>query len=109
MNSGQPLLYAADDGPNRRIDVFDSSFHLVDNLGPDAFVDPKIPQKFAPYGIQTVTAANGTQVIWVTYTALDKAQGEFVDSFSPHDRETHRDRRHLGHSVRPRQGGWLEW
>jgi len=32
---------------NRRIDVFDSNFKLA-NLGPNAFVDPKIPQKFAP-------------------------------------------------------------
>ena len=77
-------IYAADDGPNRRIDVFDSNFKLVnDQLGPDAFVDPKIPQKFAPYGIQTITDANGVQTIWVTYTALDKAQSGFVDSFTP--------------------------
>jgi uncharacterized protein (TIGR03118 family) len=83
-NGGQALLYAADDGPNRRIDVFDSNFKLVnDQLGPDAFVDPKIPQKFAPYGIQTITDANGVQTIWVTYTALDKAQSGFVDSFTP--------------------------
>jgi uncharacterized protein (TIGR03118 family) len=83
-NGGQPLLYAADDGPNRRIDVFNSAFTLVnDQLGPTAFVDPKIPQKFAPYGIQTITDANGVQTIWVTYTALNKAQSGFVDSFTP--------------------------
>ena len=82
-DNGKPLLYAADDGPNRRIDVFDSNFQLVTDLGPDAFVDPKIPQKFAPYGIQTITGTDGSQVIWVTYTALDKAQSGFVDAFSP--------------------------
>jgi uncharacterized protein (TIGR03118 family) len=76
------MLYAADDGPNRRIDVFNSAFQLVD-LGPDAFVDPNIPQKFAPYGIQTITAADGSQTIWVTYTALDKAQSGFVAAFTP--------------------------
>ena len=81
-NGGQPFLYAADDGPNRRIDVFDANFKLVD-LGATAFVDPKIPQKFAPYGIQTITAADGSQTIWVTYTALDKAQSGFVASFTP--------------------------
>jgi len=82
-NGGQPLLYAADDGPNRRIDVFDSNFKLVnEQLGPNAFVDPKIPQKFAPYGIQTITDANGVQTIWVTYTALDKAQSGFVAWFT---------------------------
>jgi uncharacterized protein (TIGR03118 family) len=81
--NGQPFLYAADDGANRRIDVFDSNFKLANaELGPDAFVDPKIPQKFAPYGIQTVTDANGVQTIWVTYTALDKAQSGFVASFT---------------------------
>jgi len=81
-NDGQKLLYAADDGPNRRIDVFNSNFQPA-NLGSNAFVDPKIPQKFAPYGIQTITAADGTETIWVTYTALDKAQSGFVDSFTP--------------------------
>jgi len=83
-NGGQPFLYAADDGPNRRIDVFDSNFKLAnEKLAPNAFVDPKIPQKFAPYGIQTITDANGVQTIWVTYTALDKAQSGFVASFTP--------------------------
>jgi uncharacterized protein (TIGR03118 family) len=82
-NGGQPFLYAADDGPNRRIDVFDSNFKLAnDKLAPNAFVDPKIPQKFAPYGIQTITDANGVQTIWVTYTALDKAQSGFVAWFT---------------------------
>jgi uncharacterized protein (TIGR03118 family) len=81
MNNGQPLLYAADDGQNRRVDVFDSNFQPVD-LGPDTFVDPKIPPKYAPYGIQAITAADGTQAIWVTYTALDKAQNGFVAAFS---------------------------
>jgi uncharacterized protein (TIGR03118 family) len=81
-NNGHKLLYAADDGSNRRVDVFDSSFQLTD-LGPGAFVDPNIPQKFAPYGIQTITAPNGSETVWVTYTALDKAQSGFVDSFTP--------------------------
>jgi uncharacterized protein (TIGR03118 family) len=56
---------------------------MNEQLGPNAFLDPKIPQKFAPYGIQTITDANGVQTIWVTYTALDKAQSGFVDSFTP--------------------------
>jgi uncharacterized protein (TIGR03118 family) len=81
-SNGQRFLYAADDGANRRVDVFNSNFQLAD-LGPNAFVDPRIPQKFAPYGIQTITAADGTQTVWVTYTALDKSQGGFVDAFTP--------------------------
>src|SRR5229473_5714502 len=70
-NAGQPFLFAADDGKNRRIDVFDTNFDLVD-LGPDAFADPKIPKNSAPYGIQTITSADGTETVWITYTALNK-------------------------------------
>jgi uncharacterized protein (TIGR03118 family) len=69
--SGQAFLYAADDGPNSRIDMFDSTFTFV-----QSFSDPGIPKGFAPYGIQTV---NGQ--IWATFTALNKAQGGFVDVF----------------------------
>ena len=68
---GQTFLYAADDGPNRRVDMFDGTFSLV-----KSFDDPTIPRNFTPYGIQTV---NGN--IWVTFTALNKAQGGFVDVF----------------------------
>jgi uncharacterized protein (TIGR03118 family) len=70
-DSKQAFLYAADDGPNRRIDMFDSSFVFQ-----KSFSDPDIPQDFTPYGIQAI---NGQ--IWVTYTALNKAQGGFVDVF----------------------------
>ena len=84
-SNGKNFLFAADDGPNRRIDVFDSTFTPVD-LGQNAFADPGIPQNFAPYGIQvtTATASDGTQTqtVWVTYTAFNKAQGGFVDSFT---------------------------
>jgi uncharacterized protein (TIGR03118 family) len=72
----QSFLYAADGGPNRRIDVFDGSFNLV-QFSPHAFEDPGIPRNFTPYGIQNI---NGD--IWVTYTALNKAQGGFVDRFA---------------------------
>lgn len=70
-SSNQAFLYAADDGPNREVDVFNSSFSRV-----QSFNDPGIPKDFAPYGIQAI---NGQ--IWVTYTALNKAQGGFVDVF----------------------------
>jgi hypothetical protein len=69
--AGQTFLYAADDGPNRRIDIFDGTFSLVKSFG-----DPAIPRGFSPYGIQTI---NGH--IWVTFTALNRAQGGFVDIF----------------------------
>ena len=70
-NQAGTFLYAADGGPNRRIDMFDGTFHLV-----KSFADPDIPKGFTPYGIQTI---NGN--IWVTFTALNKAQGGFVDVF----------------------------
>jgi uncharacterized protein (TIGR03118 family) len=46
-----PRLYATDFA-NGRVDVFDGSWHLVD--APGAFVDPKLPKHFAPFGIQTI-------------------------------------------------------
>ena len=73
---GQTFLYAADDGQNRRVDMFDGTFTLV-----KSFNDPAIPQNFAPYGIQTI---NGD--IWVTYAALNNAPGGFVDVFHPNGR-----------------------
>jgi uncharacterized protein (TIGR03118 family) len=69
--SKQTFLYAADDGPNRRVDMFDSSFNFV-----KSFSDPEIPRDFTPYGIQAIDGQ-----IWVTFTALNKAQGGFVDVF----------------------------
>jgi uncharacterized protein (TIGR03118 family) len=76
-NNGQDLIYAADGGPNRRIDVFNTDFTLA-QLSSTAFTDPQIPNPYTPYGIQNI---NGN--IWVTYTALNKGQGGFVDKFSP--------------------------
>jgi uncharacterized protein (TIGR03118 family) len=80
-NQGHNFLFAADGGANRRIDVFDATFHLAD-LGPDAFADPKIPRNFTPYGMQTIANKDGSETVWVTYTALNKAQGGFIDAFT---------------------------
>ena len=57
-------LYATD-FHNGRVDVFDGTFTLVTNTG--AFVDKKIPHRFAPFGIQNI---NGT--LFVTYAKTDK-------------------------------------
>jgi len=73
---GQTFLYAADDSANREVDMFDSSFKLV-----QSFSDPAIPRNFTPYGIQEIDSPAGPQ-IWVTFTALNKAQGGFVDVFN---------------------------
>jgi uncharacterized protein (TIGR03118 family) len=45
------FLYAAD-FHNNHVDVFNSAFHLVVN--PGAFVDPKLPKGYAPFGIQNI-------------------------------------------------------
>jgi uncharacterized protein (TIGR03118 family) len=70
-DNGETFLYAADDGPNRRIDMFDGQLNVK------SFGDPDIPRNFTPYGIQNIN-----NEIWVTYTALNKAQGGFVDVFN---------------------------
>ena len=59
-------LYATD-FHNARVDVFDSSFNLVST--PGAFVDEKIPRRYAPHGIQNINGA-----IFVTYARQDKAK-----------------------------------
>ena len=62
--------FYATDFHNARVDVFDGNFALVST--PDAFVDPKIPAGWAPFGIQTI----GSRV-FVTYALQDEeAQDE---------------------------------
>jgi uncharacterized protein (TIGR03118 family) len=64
------FLYATDNGPNSRIDVFDKNFNLV-----RSFTDPVIKGGFAPYGIQNI-AGN----LWVTFGGNKSSTG-FVDEF----------------------------
>jgi uncharacterized protein (TIGR03118 family) len=59
------FLYAADFHHNR-IDVFDSSFHAVTTVG--GFADPKIPDHYAPFGIQNILGN-----LYVTYAKQDEA------------------------------------
>jgi uncharacterized protein (TIGR03118 family) len=56
-------LYATD-FHNGKVDVFDGSFGQVTATG--AFVDPKIPAGFAPFGIQNIAGR-----IFVTYAKQD--------------------------------------
>ena len=58
------FLYATD-FHNGKVDVFDSSFHLVTLSG--KFTDPNLPAGFAPFGIQNI---NGT--LYVTYALQDE-------------------------------------
>jgi uncharacterized protein (TIGR03118 family) len=75
-------LYAAD-FHNAHVDVFDSSFGLVTNAG--AFVDPKLPGGYAPFGIADL---GGT--VFVGYAKQDAAGEDeiagqglgFVDAYS---------------------------
>ena len=58
------LLYATD-FHNGKVDVFDTSFHLVTLSG--NFTDPNLPAGFAPFGIQNI---GGT--LYVTYALQDE-------------------------------------
>jgi uncharacterized protein (TIGR03118 family) len=64
------FLYAADNGPNSRVDIFDAKFKFV-----KSFTDPNINGGFAPYGIQELDGN-----IWVTFGGNKSASG-FVDEF----------------------------
>jgi uncharacterized protein (TIGR03118 family) len=66
-------LYASDfhNGPNGRIDVFDSNFDYVPL--PGGFVDSALPAGFAPFGIQEIGGN-----IFVTYAKQDAAREDDV-------------------------------
>jgi uncharacterized protein (TIGR03118 family) len=75
-------LYATD-FHNNRVDVFDSKFALVASAG---FKDDKVPDGFAPFGIQALGGS-----IFVTYAKQDAAAKDdvavpgqaYVDEFGP--------------------------
>lgn len=75
-SKGETFLYAADDSANREIDMYNNTFERV-----HSFSDPEIPRNYTPYGVQEIDGPSGPQ-IWVTFTALNKAQGGFVDVFN---------------------------
>lgn len=64
-------LFAAD-FHNNRVDVFDAQFHSVNTSG--AFVDRKLPKRFAPFGIQAIGRR-----IFVTFAKQDRAREDDVD------------------------------
>jgi uncharacterized protein (TIGR03118 family) len=84
------FLYATD-FHNAQVDMFDSNFKLVTPMG--AFVDPHIPDGYAPFGIQNIGGR-----LFVTYAKQD-ADGEddvpgpghgFVDMYSTNGKLLHR-------------------
>jgi len=71
FNNGAYFLYAADNGPNRRVDMFDANFKFV-----KSFSDSTAPAGLAPYNIQNI---NG--YLYVTYGKFGVAGG-LVDVFT---------------------------
>jgi uncharacterized protein (TIGR03118 family) len=69
-NGSANYLYAAD-FHNNRIDVYDAKFHLVQWAG--AFVDPKLPPGYAPFGIQNLQGN-----LYVAYARQDAAGQEEI-------------------------------
>jgi uncharacterized protein (TIGR03118 family) len=70
FNNGANFLYAADNGPNRRVDVFDGHFKFV-----KSFTDSTAPADLAPYNVQNI---NG--YLYVTFGRLG-VSGGLVDIF----------------------------
>ena len=64
MVGTKPYLYATD-FHHGKVDVFDSSFHLVHLAG--SFTDPHLPAGYAPFGIGLVG-----DKLFVTYAKQDK-------------------------------------
>ena len=79
--TGGDRLYAAD-FHNARVDVFDSDFGLV--TMPGAFVDRKLPPRFAPFGIQNMGGRIFVAFAKQNADAEDEVAGRglgFVDVF----------------------------
>jgi uncharacterized protein (TIGR03118 family) len=53
INGAQTRLYAANDAGNGSVDVFDSTFTLL-NLGGDAFINLALPAGLVPFNVQEI-------------------------------------------------------
>jgi uncharacterized protein (TIGR03118 family) len=76
-------LFAAD-FHNNHVDVFDSSFHPVSV--PGAFIDPGLPARFAPFGIQNIGGKILVAYAMQGEDAVDEIAGDglgFVSAFEP--------------------------
>lgn len=76
------VLYAADFLLGT-MDVFDSDFHTV-TLGPQAFVDPKLPAGFAPFNVQVIGESVYVAFARQQTGSIDEQDGPglgFVDKF----------------------------
>lgn len=71
---------------NRGVLVLDQNFQPVTDLSSDAFFDPDIPEKFAPFGIRQLQG-----LIYVTYAQQDESGTDdvagaglgYVDAYQP--------------------------
>src|SRR5438876_2992566 len=68
--AGQTFLYAADDGPNRRIDIFNDTFSLVKSFG-----DPAIPRGFSHMGFRPSMGC-GIGAGMITDSGREERRGE---------------------------------
>jgi uncharacterized protein (TIGR03118 family) len=66
-NAGSAKRLYATDFHNGRVVVLDDTFHQVTTLPSGAFSDPKIPAKFAPFGIELLGGK-----LYVSYAKQDK-------------------------------------
>src|SRR5207244_8878459 len=66
----QTFLYAADDGPNRRIDIFNDTFSLVKSFG-----DPAIPRGFSHMGFRPSMGC-GIGAGMITDSGREERRGE---------------------------------
>lgn len=92
METGGPFFLYVANIRSGRVEIYDTGFHSValsgDEEGP-AFVDPQVPEGFAPFNVQEV---NGN--LYVTYAKQNAAKHDdldfpgfgFVDKFSPKGR-----------------------
>ena len=72
---GQTFLYVTNFRAGT-VEVYDSSFQPV-SFSADAFSDPHLPHRFAPFGIALVVV-DGTSELFVTYAMQDKAKHDDV-------------------------------
>ena len=87
LGGGSASFIYATDFHNRRVDVFDKTFAL--QSWPHAFVDPRLPLGYAPFGIQDL---NG--MVFVTYAKTQKGSNDerdgvglgIVDAFATNGR-----------------------
>jgi uncharacterized protein (TIGR03118 family) len=76
-NNGADFLYATNFRAGK-VDVFDSSFHQV-TLGAGAFVDPKLPKGYAPFGIASLTPpGTSSTLLYLSYAKQDSAKHDDV-------------------------------